>query len=46
MTIPVPPCPSIRLVDLLANEKIARAQIGLVVSGILGNYLDFIQNQL
>ena len=35
-TILLPPCPSIRLADLLANEEIARARIGHVVSGTLG----------
>ncbi|KAL0005078.1 hypothetical protein SO802_012639 [Lithocarpus litseifolius] len=46
MNISVPPCPSIRLANLLANEEIARAQIGHVVSGTLGIYFDFIQTQL
>ena len=45
-TILVPPCPSIRLADLLSNEDIARARIGHVVSGTLGIYFDFIQTQL
>ena len=45
-TILLPPCPSIRLADLLANEEIARARIGHVVSGTLGIYFDFIQTQL
>ena len=45
-TVLVPPCPSIRLADLLVNEEITRAQIGHVVSGILGFYLDFIQTRL
>ena len=45
-TILALPCPSIRLVDHLANEEIARAQIGHVVSRILGNYFEFIQTQL
>ena len=44
--VPIPPCPSIRLADLLVNEEITRAQIGHVVSGILGFYLDFIQTRL
>ena len=46
VTILVPPCPSIRLADLLANEEIARARIGHVVSGTSRNYFDFIQSQL
>jgi len=46
MTILVPSYPSIRLADLLTDEEIARARIGHVVLGILGNYLDFIQTQL
>ena len=43
VTIPVPPCPSIRLVDLLANEEIGRARVGHVVSGTPRDYLEFIQ---
>ena len=31
-TIPAHPCPSIGLADLLANEEIARAQVGHAVS--------------
>ena len=46
MIILVPPCPSIRLANLLTNEEIARARIGHVVSGTPGIYLDFIQTQL
>ena len=42
-TIPIPLCPSIRLANLLANEEIARARIGHVVSGIPRNYFEFIQ---
>ena len=45
-TILVPPCPSIRLADLLSNEDIARARIGHVVSRMPGNYFEFIQTQL
>ena len=45
-TISVPHCPSIYLVDLLANEEIACARVGHVVSGILGDYLEFVQAQL
>ena len=39
---PVHPCPSIRLVDLLAIEEIARAQVGHVVLGTPGDYLEFV----
>jgi len=45
-TYPVPPCPSIWLADLLANEEITHAQIGHVVSGIPRVYFEFIQTQL
>ena len=37
IAISVPPCPSIRLADLLANKEIARARIGHVVLGTPGN---------
>ncbi|KAL0001385.1 hypothetical protein SO802_015166 [Lithocarpus litseifolius] len=46
MTIPVPPCPSIRLADLLSNEVTTRARIGHIVSSTPGIYFDFIQTQL
>ena len=42
-TIPVPYCPSIRLADLLTNEKIARARVGHVASGVPGTYFEFIR---
>ena len=45
-TIPVPYCPSIWLADLLTNEKIARARVGHVASGVPGTYFEFIQTQL
>ena len=45
-TILIPPCPSIWLDDLLANEEIARARVGHVVSGTPGYYPEFIQTQL
>ena len=45
-TILIPPCPSIWLADLLANEEIARARVGHVVSGKPGDYLEFVQTQL
>ena len=41
-----PPCPSIRLADLLSNEEIARARIDHVVSGTPGAYHEFVQTQL
>ncbi|KAL0007990.1 hypothetical protein SO802_009492 [Lithocarpus litseifolius] len=41
-TIPIPPCPSIRLAELLANEEIARARVGHVVSRTPGDYLEFV----
>ena len=44
-TIATHPCPSIRLADLLANEEIARARVGHVVSGTLRDYLEFDQTQ-
>ena len=45
-TIPIPPCPSIQLADLLTNEEIARACVGYVVSGLPKTYFEFIQTQL
>ena len=36
-TILVPPCPSISLAYLLTSEEIAQAQIGHIISGILGS---------
>ena len=44
--IPTPPCPSIRLADLLANEEVACAWVSHIVSGTPGDYLEFIQAQL
>ena len=46
VTILVQPCPSVWLVDLLANEEIACARVGHVVLGALGDYHKFIQTQL
>ena len=40
--IPIHPCPSIKLADLLANEEIARARVGHAISGTLGDYLEFV----
>ena len=45
-TILVPPCPSIRLADLLTNEEIARVWIGHVILRIPRSYSKFIQTQL
>ena len=45
-TISVPLCPSIRLADLLTNEEITRARVGLVVLGVSGTYSEFIQTHL
>ena len=45
-TILVPLCPSIQLADLLTNDKIARARVGLVALGVPGTYSEFIQTQL
>ena len=44
--IPVHPCTSIRLADLLANEEIAHARVGYVVPRTLRDYLEFVQTQL
>ena len=40
------PCHTIRLVDFLANEKVARACNGYIVAGIEGSYFEFIQLHL
>ena len=45
-TIPVPPCPSIRLADLLIDEEIAQAHVGFMVLGVAGTYSEFIQTHL
>ena len=45
-TILVQPWPSIRLANLLANEEIARARVGHVVSGAPRDYHEFVQTQL
>ena len=45
-TIPIPPCPSIQLANLLTNEEIARARVGLVVLGVPGTYSEFIRTHL
>ena len=45
-TIPIHPCPSIWLADLLAKEEIARARVNHVVLGTPRDYLEFVQTQL
>ncbi|KAL0008518.1 hypothetical protein SO802_010020 [Lithocarpus litseifolius] len=45
-TILTHPYPSIRLVDLLINEEIARARIGHIVPGTPGDCLEFVQAHL
>jgi len=45
-TIPIHPCPCIRLADLLSNKEIARARVSHVVLGTIGDYLEFVQTQL
>ena len=42
-TIPIHPCPSIQLVDLLANKEIVCARVGHDVSGTSGDYFEFVQ---
>ena len=41
-TIPVPPCPSFWLADLLTDEEIAQARGGYAVVGVVGEYSEFI----
>ena len=46
-TIPIPPCPSIRLADLLTDEEIAWARGGYaVVVGVARDYSEFIRIHL
>ena len=45
-TIPISPCPSIRLGDFLVDEEIARARDGYIVIGAEGNYSKFIRDCL
>ena len=45
-TIPIPPCPFIRLVDFLNYEEIARARDGYIVIRVEGNYFEFIRVHL
>ena len=40
------PCPLIWLAHLLTNEEIARARVGHTISGILGDYLEFVKTHL
>ena len=40
--IPTPPCPSIWLADLLANEAVACARVSHIVLGTPGDYLELI----
>ena len=40
-SIPTPPCHTIWLADLLANEEIARVHDGYIVVGVEGNYSKF-----
>ena len=45
-TIPVPPYPSVRLVDLLTDEEIAQTYVGFVVLGVARTYFEFIRTHL
>ena len=45
-TIPIPPCLTIWLAELLANEEIAWARDGYIVTGVEGNYSEFVQDHL
>ena len=45
-TIPIPPCPSIRLADFLANEEISWAHDGYIVARVERDYSEFIQIHL
>ena len=44
--IPTPPCYTIRLADLLANEEITQVHDGYIVTGVEGNYFDFVRDNL
>ena len=44
--IPTPSCHTVRLVDFLANEKIARAHDGYIFVGVEGKYFEFVQDHL
>ena len=41
-TIPNPPCHTVRLADLLADEEIARARDGYIIARVEGNYFEFV----
>ena len=45
-TISNSPCRIVRLVDFLADEEIARARDGYIVTGTEGNYSKFIRDHL
>ena len=45
-TILLPHCPSIWLVELLTNDEIGRARVGLIALGVPGTYSKFIRTQL
>ena len=41
-TIPISPCPSIRLGDFLVDEEIARDRDGYIIVGVERDYSEFI----
>ena len=45
-TIPIYPCSSIQLADLLTDEKIAQACGGYAIVGVAGDYFEFIRTHL
>ncbi|XP_050284934.1 uncharacterized protein LOC126724447 [Quercus robur] len=45
-TIPTPPCLTVRLAKLLADEEIARACDGYIVARVKGNYSEFVRDHL
>ena len=45
-TIPISPCPSIRLGDFLVDEEIARARDGYIIVEVEGDYSEFIRTHL
>ena len=45
-TIPIPPCPSIRLADFLTDEEIAQARDSYIIAGVEGDYSEFIRVHL
>ncbi|KAK9997883.1 hypothetical protein SO802_017486 [Lithocarpus litseifolius] len=44
--IPIHPCPSIRLANLLTEEEVANARVGRTNLGILEDYLEFTKAHL